>query len=103
MPVINPLATTSGPYDHASIGENSPVFSIVRGLLITPQAVNQFTKDADNSPDVPKLVGKCYADFRLTTSDWEKMGLMREFLQVCGNFLAFKHVVDLMIHATRKQ
>ena len=31
------------------------------------------------------------------------MGLMHEFLQECGNFLAFKHVVDLMIHATRKQ
>ena len=53
------------------------------------QAVNQFTRDADDSPDIPKLVGKCYADFRLTASNWEKLELMHEVLCVHHNLLSF--------------
>ena len=78
-------------------------FSNSTGLLITQQAVNRFTRDADDSPDVPKLVGRYYADFRLTKSDWEKMGLMHEVLRVRDNVFAFNHFSDLISHAIRKQ
>jgi hypothetical protein len=45
-------------------------------------AVNRFTRDADDSPDVPILKKKLYSEYRLMTSDWDKMQLMHEVLQV---------------------
>lgn len=49
--------------------------------LIVLQAVNRFTRDADDSLEVPNLVKKSYVDFQLMVRDWEKMELMHEVLQ----------------------
>lgn len=50
--------------------------------LIFLQGVNRFTALADDSEKVPDLQGKTYAAFKLSHSEWEKMELMRDVLQV---------------------
>jgi hypothetical protein len=77
-----------GSNDYSLLGQKtlSPAITMI---LIIYQAVNRFTRDADDSPDVLNLVGKCYADFKLTPIDWEKMKLMHEVLRVCSVATSF--------------
>jgi hypothetical protein len=46
------------------------------------KGVNRFVQLADDSDKVPDLQNKSYTDFRLYRSDWEKLELMHEVLQV---------------------
>ena len=46
------------------------------------QAINWFILLADDSAEVPTLRGKSYGDFQLFSTDWEKLQLMHEVLQV---------------------
>jgi hypothetical protein len=42
---------------------------------------------ADDSDEVPNLQDKTYAAFKLLVSEWTKMELMRDVLQVWKSFL----------------
>ncbi|KAI0038375.1 hypothetical protein FA95DRAFT_1505744, partial [Auriscalpium vulgare] len=44
--------------------------------------INQFTRLADDSDEVPLLKKKMYYDYRLTAKDWEKLELMRNVLRM---------------------
>jgi hypothetical protein len=46
------------------------------------KGVNRFVQLTDDSDKVPDLQNKSYADFQLYRSDWEKLELMHEILQV---------------------
>ncbi|KAF8148227.1 hypothetical protein B0H34DRAFT_267201 [Crassisporium funariophilum] len=52
-------------------------------LTLDNQGVVHFSQLADDSDEVPNLKGKSYSDFRLQKSDWARMQLMHDVLQVC--------------------
>ena len=45
--------------------------------------MNRFIQLADDSDEVPELREKKYQDFRISRSEWTKLELMHEVLQVC--------------------
>ena len=51
-------------------------------LLMSDQAITKFINLADESTQVPKLQRKRYADFRLTSDEWDDLGLLRDILKV---------------------
>jgi hypothetical protein len=74
----------------------SPQLTLV-ALTHLPQAVTRFVQLADDSDDVPDLRGKKYSDYRLSKSEWDKLVLMREVLQV--KFANISHFSShLMVH-----
>jgi hypothetical protein len=55
-------------------------------------AVTRFIQLADDSEEVPALVGKSYADYRLGKKDWAQLALIHEVLKV--------HFTHLQVIAT---
>lgn len=51
-------------------------------LLMSNQAITKFINLADDSPQVPDLQKKSYADFRLTSDEWANLALLRDILKV---------------------
>jgi hypothetical protein len=51
-------------------------------LLMSDQAITKFINLADDSPQVPDLQRKSYADFRLTSDEWANLELLRDILKV---------------------
>jgi hypothetical protein len=46
------------------------------------QGITKFVQLADDSAQVPKLQKKNYADYRLTSSEWTNLDLLRQILKV---------------------
>ena len=46
------------------------------------QAIMKFINLADDSRQVPKLQRKTYADFKLTSGEWDNLDLLRNVLKV---------------------
>jgi len=57
--------------------------------VLVCQGVNRFIQLANDSDEVPKLQGKSYAGFKLSSQEWAKMELMRDVLQVHLYFCLF--------------
>jgi endonuclease IV len=49
--------------------------------VITDQGITKFINLADESPQVPNLQRKTYADFRLTQKEWAMLDLLRQILK----------------------
>ncbi|KAK7025717.1 HAT family dimerization domain-containing protein [Favolaschia claudopus] len=61
------------------------MFTFLDRLILLRLAVNRFVLLADDSSEVPNLVKKSYANFRLSNQDWEHLGRIREVLQEPAN------------------
>jgi hypothetical protein len=46
------------------------------------QGIMKFIQLADDSTQVPNLQKKCYADYRLTPTEWTNLDLLRQILKV---------------------
>jgi hypothetical protein len=46
------------------------------------QGITKFVQLADDSPQVPKLRKKRYADFKLMPNEWANLDLLRKILKV---------------------
>jgi hypothetical protein len=49
---------------------------------MSDQGITKFVQLADDSPQVPKLQKKRYADFKLTPNEWTNLDLLRKILKV---------------------
>jgi hypothetical protein len=49
---------------------------------MSDQAITKFINLADDSPQVPDLQKKSYADFRLSSDEWANLELLRDILKV---------------------
>lgn len=66
----------------------SQSFNGCTSLIFRDQGINHFVQLADDSNEVPNLKGKSYSDFRLQKSDWARIVLMHEVLQVCSQLIS---------------
>ncbi|KAK6988282.1 hypothetical protein R3P38DRAFT_3332089 [Favolaschia claudopus] len=86
-----------GPRPKDALGKS---LALVKQIRASPQAqaffkkmcresgvptINRFVLLADDSPEVPNLVKKSYATFRLSTQDWDQLERIREVLQEPAN------------------
>jgi hypothetical protein len=55
---------------------------VALSLLTSDQAITKFINLADDSPQVPDLQKKSYADFRLSSDEWANLELLRDILKV---------------------
>ncbi|KAK6977807.1 hypothetical protein R3P38DRAFT_2805271 [Favolaschia claudopus] len=53
------------------------MFTFLDRMILLRLAVNRFVPLADDSPEVPNLVKKSYATFRLSTQDWDQLERIR--------------------------
>ena len=51
-------------------------------LLMSDQAITKFINLANDSPQVPDLQKKSYANFRLTSNEWANLALLHDILKV---------------------
>ncbi|KAK6971364.1 ribonuclease H-like domain-containing protein [Favolaschia claudopus] len=61
------------------------MFTFLDRLILLRPAVSRFVLLADDSPEVPNLVKKSYATFRLSRQDWDQLAKIHEVLQEPAN------------------
>jgi hypothetical protein len=65
-------------------------------LIHDKQGIMKFVHLADNSPLVPDLQKKSYADYRLSPTEWTKLDLLRNILKVLTPFHDLYSVANLV-------
>ena len=68
---------------------------------MTVQGIMKFIQLADDSTPVPSLQKKCYADYRLTLTEWTNLDLLHQILKV-SMFHDLTHVVVLLRAMTKQ-
>jgi hypothetical protein len=56
------------------------------------QGITKFVQLADDSTQVPDLQKKCYADYRLTPTEWANLNLLRRILKVQARHFMISHM-----------